>query len=254
MGYNMAKVQFGAGIATIVGSIGGWTFHKNRSGDIIRLRGQASRESTKKQTIAHETHQNFLTEFQKLSEANKLLWDTFAVTFPKVDKFGVDKVLTGQNWFEAVNFNRVLIGETILQIPPAHDLPVAVPVTELIIDETTIKLDIATGTDLSNTAFIIRTTSPFTRTTTSVRSALRLTKVIEVAVDGIIDITADWETTHGIPYPPSTEAICIKIATMIQTINISSGITSTGLIISDDLRIPLEGIGAWIIDSTFIIQ
>lgn len=250
----MAKVVFGAGITTIRGSIGGWTFHKNRSGNIIRLRGQASRESSEKQTRAHETHQKFLTEFQRLGEASKILWDDFATTFTKVDKFGEDKTLTGQNWFEAINQVRVLIGESVLQIPPARDLPIAVPGIELLINETSIKLDVETGIDFTNTAFIIRTTSPFTRTTTSIRSALRLTKVLDQAVSGVIDITSDWEDTHSIPYPPSTIALCIKISSMIQTVNKNSGITSPGLIISDDLRIPLSGIGVMIIDSTFIVS
>lgn len=250
----MAKVVFGAGITAIRGSIGGWTFHKNRSGNIIRLRGQASRESSEKQTRAHETHQRFLTEFQRLGEPSKILWDDFATTFVKVDKFGEDKTLTGQNWFEAINQVRVLIGESILQIPPAHDLPIAVPEIDLLIDETSIKLDVQTGIDFTDTAFIIRTTSPFTRTTNSIRSALRLTKVLDQAVSGIIDITTDWEVTHNIPYPPSTEALCIKISSMIQTVNKNSGITSPGLIISDDLRIPLSGIGVMIIEDTFIVS
>ena len=250
----MAKVVFGAGITAIRGSIGGWTFHKNRSGNIIRLRGQAARESSEKQTRAHEAHQRFLTEFQRLGEASKILWDDFATTFTKVDKFGEDKTLTGQNWFESINQVRVFIGESILQIPPARDLPIAVPNIKLLIDETSIKLDIGNATDFTNTAFIIRTTSPFTRTTTSIRSALRITKVINQAVSGIIDITADWEDTHGIPYPPSTIAICIKISSMIQTVNKNSGITSPGLIVSDDLRIALTGIGVMIIGSTFIID
>ncbi|MCP6727558.1 MAG: hypothetical protein KJI69_06120 [Patescibacteria group bacterium] len=249
----MARVQFGAGITAIRGSIGGWTFHKNRSGNIIRLRGQASRESSEKQTRAHEKHQRFLTEFQRLGESSKILWDDFATTFTKTDKFGEDKTLTGQNWFESINQVRELIGETILEIPPARDLPIAVPVIELLIDETSIKLNVETGIDFTNTAFLIRTTSPFTRTTTSVRSALRLTRVLDQAVSGIIDITADWEDTHGIPYPPSTIAVCIKISSMIQTVNKTSGITSPGLILSDDLRIAVAGIGVMIIDSTFII-
>ena len=249
----MAKVLFGAGITAITGSIGGWTFHKNRSGNIIRLRGQASKESTTKQTLAHQKHLRFLNEFQNLSETNKLLWDDFAITFIKTDKFGTDKTLTGQNWFEAINQTRDQISQSILEIPPAHDLPIAVPAITFIIDKTSIKLDVPTSIDFTDTAFIIRTTSPFTRTTTSVRSRLRLTKVLDQAISGIIDITADWEATHGIPYPPSTQAVCISLAVMIQTVNVSSGITSTGLILLDDLIIPLQGIGAFIIEDTFIV-
>lgn len=249
----MARVQFAAPITVIKGSIGGWTFHKNRSGNIIRLRGQASKQSTTKQTAAHELHQKFLREFQKLGLSSKEAWDTFALTFPKENKFGEEKTLTGQNWFESVNQNRELINESILQTPPSHIIPPGVPSTTLEIDLSTIKLTVATGTDLTDTAFIIRSTFPHTRTTTSVRSALRLTKIITTAAPGIIDITSDWETTHGLQYPPSTTAACFTITVMIQTMNIISGITSPGLIIFDDLRIPVQGIGVMIIDSTFVV-
>lgn len=247
----MARVQFAAPITVIKGSIGGWTFHKNRSGNIIRLRGQASKQSTTKQTAAHELHQAFLQQFQKLGLPSKQLWDTFALTFPKDNKFGEEKILTGQNWFESVNQNRVLVQESILEIPPDHLIPVGVPATTLTIDETAIKLDVATGTDLTDIAFIIRTTFPHTRTTTSVRSALRLTKIITTATSGIIDLTTDWETTHGLQYPPSTTAACFTITVMIQTLQKESGITSPGLILFDDLRIPVQGIGVFIVDSTF---
>ena len=247
----MAIVQFGAGIDAIKGSIGGWTFQKNRSGNIIRLRGQASKEATTKQTAAHELHQKFLQQFQKLSLSSKEAWDDFSLTFTKENKFGEVKTLTGQNWFESVNQNRELVQESILQIPPDHLIPVGVPNTILTIDKTAIKLEVATGTDLTDTAFIIRSTFPHTRTTTSVRSALRLTKIITTAVPGIIDITSDWETTHNLQYPPSTTAACFTITVMIQTMRKASGITSPGLIIFDDLRIPVQGIGVMIIDSTF---
>lgn len=247
----MARVQFAAPITVIKGSIGGWTFHKNRSGNIIRLRGQASKESTTKQTAAHELHQSFLQQFQKLGLPSKQLWDTFATTFPKEDKFGEEKNLTGQNWFESVNQNRGLINESILEIPPDHLLPVGVPATVLTIDETAITLNVATGTDLTDIAFIIRSTFPHTRTTTSVRSALRLTKIITTAAPGIIDITSDWEAAHGLNYPPSTIAACFTITVMIQTMQKTSGITSAGLTLVDDLRIPVQGIGVMIIDSTF---
>ena len=247
----MARVQFGAGIDAIKGSIGGWTFHKNRSGNIIRLRGQASKEATTKQTAAHELHQKFLQQFQKLSLTSKVAWDDFSLTFTKENKFGEVKTLTGQNWFESVNQNRELVQETIIQLPPDHLIPVGVPATILTIDKTAIKLNVATGTDLTDIAFIIRTTFPHKRTTTSVRSALRLTKIITTAAPGIIDITSDWETTHNLQYPPSAIAACFTITVMIQTMRKASGITSPGLILFDDLRIPLQGIGVMIIGSTF---
>jgi hypothetical protein len=250
----MAKVQFGAAIDTITGSVGGWTFHRNRSGNIVRSRGAALRNSTTKQTQAHQTHIKFLQLWQALTQVNKDLWDTFADTFTKTDKFGEVKTLSGQNWFESINFNLELAGLAILNAPPAHSLPVDVQDYNLVVGSTEIEVNFNPAFDPADTALIIFTTSFNTRVTTSQRQFQRLTKVIPSGPFDNIDLTADWESAHGVPWPPSAAPICGRIAVEVRTLDKNSGIASTALSKTDEVVTGQEGIGFWAIEFDFEVQ
>lgn len=250
----MAKVQFGAIIDTITGSVGGWTFHRNRSGNIVRSRGAALRNSTTKQTKAHQLHIKFLQLFQALTQANKDLWNVFADTFTKTDKFGQVKTLSGQNWFESINFNRELVGLPILDAPPVRDLPLATRDYQLAVGSRKIEIIFTPDFDPADTALIIFTTTFNTRITTSQRQFQRLTKVIPSGPFGTIDLTADWENTHGTPWPPSAPPICGRIATEVRTLRKSSGIASTALSKTDEIVTGQEGIGFWIIGFDFEVE
>ena len=151
----MAKVEFGALVTALSGSIGGWTFHRNRSGNIVRSRGAALRNSTTKQTLAHQSHIKFLQLFQALTQVNKDLWNDFADTFTKTDKFGTVKTLTGQNWFESIGFNRELVGESILDSPPAHILPVAMQDFNLVVGSAEIEIIFNAAFNPADNALVI---------------------------------------------------------------------------------------------------
>lgn len=250
----MGKVQFGAAIDTITGSVGGWTFHRNRSGNIVRARGAALRNSTTKQTQAHQIHIKFLQLWQQLTQVNKDLWDTFADTFTKTDKFGEVKTLSGQNWFESINFNLELAGLAILNAPPAHSLPVAVQDYNFVIGSTEIEVNFDPVFNPADTALIIFTTSFNTRVTTSQRQFQRLTKIIPAGPFGNIDLTSDWEDTHGVPWPPSPAPICGRIAVEVRTLDTNSGIASTALSKTDAVVTEQEGIGFWAIEIDFEVQ
>lgn len=250
----MGKVQFGAAIDTITGSVGGWTFHRNRSGNIVRSRGAALRNSTTKQTLAHQTHIKFLQLWQALSQANKNLWNTFADTFTKTDKFGEVKTLSGQNWFESINFNRELAGLSILNSPPVHSLPVDVQDYNFAVGSAKILLNFTPTFNPADTSLIIFTTSFNTRVTTSQRQFQRLTKVISSSPFNSIDLTSDWENTHGITWPPSPVPICGRIAIEIRTLDKNSGIASTALSKTNAVVTGQEGIGFMAVGVDFIVS
>lgn len=250
----MARVQFGALITEIVGSIGGFTFQKNRSGNIIRLRGNPSRASSAKQTIAHQNHIRFLQLWQTLSSAERTLWNDFADTFPKTTKFGTVKTLNGQNWFESVNFNRDLFGLPVLSSPPVHELPEALPGFDFIVGTTEIEIVFAAPFNPVDNGLIIETTSLNTRSTTSFRRSSRLTEVLDSGPFTTIDLTASWESSHGVPWPPGSGKICGSLGVMVRTVNKNSGIASEGTLVSDGVVTGQEGIGFWAIDFDFEVQ
>ncbi|MFQ5865598.1 MAG: hypothetical protein ACE5IW_10250 [bacterium] len=250
----MAKVQYGAIIDEITGSIGGWTFHRNRSGAIVRARGGALKNSTVKQTQAHQKHIKFLQLYQQLTQANKDLWDAYSLTFTKTNRFGQVKTLTGQNWFESINYYRDLLSLSILNAPPVHTLPVDVQAYNFVVGSTEIEVNFDPAFNPVDNALLIFTTPFNTRVTTSQRQFMRLTKIIDSGPFGNIDITSDWEDTHSVPWPPSPAPICGRVAIQVQTINKSSGISSTALSKTDAVVSGQEGIGFWIIEFDFEVQ
>jgi len=250
----MGKVTFGALVTDITGSIGGLTFQTNRSGNIVRLRPGPRRTSTTKQTISHQKHIEFLQLFQQLTGANKTDWNDFALANTKTDRFGQVRTLTGQNWFESVNQNRELVGESILNSPPVHILPAAVQDYALTVDQSKIEIAFSPSFNPTDGALLVMTTYPTTRTTTSFRTAIRTTKVIPSGPFVTIDLTSDWESTHSIPYPPSTIANCIDIGVSVQVIRKSSGIQSTALFKTSGTLLSALGIGEMAIGTTFVVS
>ena len=124
-GSIMARIQFGALITEITGSIGGFTFQKNRSGSIVRLRPSGTKKVSEKQSVQRAKHLSFLSLWQNLTFLQKSSWNDFAVLHPKINSFGQEKVLSGLNWFESVNQNLQAIGQSIVSVPPVYALPTA---------------------------------------------------------------------------------------------------------------------------------
>lgn len=250
----MAKVQYAAPFTGITGSIGGWTFQLNKSGPIARLRSGTLKNSTTKQTAAHQDLINKLQRWQGLSQANKNLWNTFADTYTRTDRYGTVTTLTGLNWFTSINYYRLLLGLSVLNSPPAHALPTAVQNYNFAVSSSNILLNFSPAFNPADNALLIFTTPFNTRITTSQRQQMRLTKSIVSGPFGFINLTADWEITHAIPWPPSAAPICGRVAIMIQTINKNSGISSTGLIKTNGITTGQEGIGYMAIGVDFIVS
>lgn len=250
----MARIQLGALITDIAGSIGGYTFQTNRSGRIIRSRGGTFKNSTPKQTIQQANHTTIISEWQSLSLADRDLWNLFSLANTKTDKFGTVRTLTGLNWFEAINSTRKCFNLSILLTPPVHSLPVAPPVYDFTAGATTLEIDFNPPFAPVDTGLKIWTTPPLTTITNSLRSQYRLTKVIQSGPYDVIDITADWISTHNVPYPPSSQTFCFTIGVMIQSCLLPNGICSVGVTNIADNGLPINGIGFWIIEDNFAVS
>ena len=250
----MAKVQYGGGVTAITGSIGGWSFQTNRSGAIIRIRGGTLKNSTSKQTSSHQNLAGFHQDWQAITAEEKVGWDAFAVANERTDRYGTKKTLTGLNWFSSINYYRVLVGESILTTAPVYTLPTAVQDYNYAVRTADIILNFTPVFNPADNALLIFTTPYTSRITTSLRQLMRLTKIIDTGPFGFYNITSDWESTHGMSWPPSDAPICGWVGIMVQTIKKSSGISSAALIKSNGLTSDQEGIGYMSIGNDFIIR
>src|SRR6267154_5450968 len=100
----MARIVYTLG--ELKGSVAGLTFQNNSSGKIVRQRPNVSKTSSIKQQGAHQNHISLLQSYSQLTNDEKGLWNLYASTYTKVNKFGEDKQLTGQNWYESINYQK----------------------------------------------------------------------------------------------------------------------------------------------------
>jgi len=250
----MARVQYGAVVTELEGSVGGFTFQRNSSGSIVRARPTQSKTSTPKQTLAQSKHATILNQWQRLTLSQKEMWNDYAALYTKVNAFGQDKKLTGLNWYESINQVFDQLGITQVEEPPAHFVPSGVPSFSIEITALTLKVIFdpvftPTDEDLS-----IWTTQPVTRVTANLRNEYRSTAVVTGDNYGTIDITSAWSAAHGIPWPPTSNVACFTIGVLIRSCSRDSGICSVGTTNVNSFATFLGGIGAWIVGSTFTVE
>jgi len=250
----MARVEYGAIVTDIQGSIGGFTFQQNRAGKIVRTRPATHKNSTPKQSIAQSLHMDFMVRWQNLSLANRILWNDFALLHDKTNRWGELKSLSGLNWFESINQNRLKMSLGVLDSPPVYALPTNPPAFTVDINLVSLEIEFAPPFTPVGTDLCIWTTQPVSRVSTSLREAFRQTLLVTGDNYGVIDLTAAWESTHSIPWPPSSQTDCFQIGILVQSCLQSSGICSAGVINIDELENPITGIGFWEIESTFVIS
>lgn len=226
----MAKVQYGSIITDMSGSIGGITFQKNRSGSIARLRSGTRKNTTPKQSEAHALHTALIREFSLLTLPEKQAWDLFADANPKTDKFGTERVLTGQNMFESLNYWYLRFGFPLLKAPPIITLPTPVPTYNILLDTTQIGIEFAPPFEPASNSLIIFTTPPTNRVTQSMRPLWRFTIADASPSYSIIDFTTQWEEAHGIDHPAGGTGGNYNIGVLVMTICNVCGFTSVGTI------------------------
>ena len=249
----MAKVQFGAGISALSGSIGGWTFHTNRSGNIVRLRGGTFKSKSVKQTAAIAKHISLLNGFNALSAADKLSWDAFANAHTKVDKFGQTRTITGQNWYEAINSQRETLSLVRLSAPPMFQMPTGNSNFSLVVDATKIEVTKNNPKSPNDTSLLWWASPPLRRTTNSIQSSLRFIRVDRTQPFNVIDLTADWVTAFKCTWPPSPVASNFNIFVGLQIVRESSGLTDPINFQSAPLVVVPLGVGFQIVGSTNVI-
>lgn len=249
----MARVQYGALVTALSGSLGGITFQNNASGTIARLKSGTLSNPTTKQSIAQQALTKWISAWQQLPYLSKVAWNNYAILYPKIDQFGNSKILTGLNWFQSINYNLELIGQPSVTLPPVHTLPTGVPSYTIVLTATSASIVFSPAFNPVGESLIIRATPPLSRSTTSVRQDMRLILTEVTPPWTTIDITAAWSAYFGIDWADIQAPYCYTIAVSVQTVNNISGIASSAVIIQGANALNNAGIGWMTIGSTNIV-
>lgn len=114
----MARVTYGESITEYAGSIGGVTFQRNASGPIAKLRTNPIVNPSPDQSTYQTNLAKCVAYWPTLSQANKDLWDAFAVAHDHTTPWGETKTLSGYQWFLVCNLLRLVTLSTLISSPP----------------------------------------------------------------------------------------------------------------------------------------
>lgn len=220
----MAKIVPAFG--PIKGKVGGVTFQVNPAGNTMRATPRPRKSSSTKQSQAHQTHQRYLNQWSSLTLTQQMDWATFAATYTKIDKFGVDRTITGLNWFESVNQQLVFAGMSEINSPPTHDTPAAVPAFVIILSASAIKIGLSDTYDFGTGSLIIFASLPLFRMGNSQIRFMKRMLTATSAPGDMIDITSEWEEATGLIWSPNTTFPAANIRVQIQSMSNASGITT----------------------------
>lgn len=227
----MARVIYGSIITDIKGSIGGITFQKNGSGQIARLKPRKIKTNTQAQRNQQPRLKEVQREWNKLSLANKILWNDFASVNDKIGLDGQAKKLTGYQWFLTINENRLLFEDSILSTPPTYEI--VNPIDSITLQWDQINLDIVTNVSLGGVENRVLVYCSFIENSAS-KVGLNKTRLVrlgtaafsnKVRVNGISPANY-WEEYYNSSFPPSLANKPFYLIAYIKIIGLTSGISS----------------------------
>lgn len=117
----MATVRFGGGVAEIRASVAGTTYSRNRGGAYQRNRVKPLNPRTSFQTQQRDRLTDLSTNWGGLlTQAQRDQWTAFAALYPRTNVFGASVILTGQQFYVAVNTELLSASLPVLTVPGAN--------------------------------------------------------------------------------------------------------------------------------------
>ncbi|MGC2355280.1 MAG: hypothetical protein WA491_04405 [Candidatus Acidiferrum sp.] len=113
------------------GSVGARTSARNRSGQYVRQRAMPTQPRTVPQVAARSRFTTTSAAWRGLTAAQQAAWQAFALSFTVVNSIGTAINLTGTQVFVKVNAVNLLLGRSVVLVPPALPTFVACTVTAL---------------------------------------------------------------------------------------------------------------------------
>lgn len=228
----MARVNYSGIVTELVGSISGTVFQKNGSGFICRSVGHCRKSTTPLQKFQHQKHYSVLRDYTLLSLDDKLLWRDFASLHSRVDKFGNTRLISGANWFQSINSNLLLLGESGISSPPIYILPVSVPDMNVVVKSDGIYWNITGAVGNTDDFCELYLTPALIAGTSKLYRFMRSVYVVQVSDPAVLAFSWLQLSALGIVYNPDFFRDNTSIGWAARTVNKNSGIASpllTGL-------------------------
>lgn len=104
----MARIKYSALVTEIAGSVGGTTFQRNAYGYTIKNKPNMVAPSRSAQTFRQNRFNVQIQKWKALTQAQRDLWISYAVSYPVQSRKNPDSNLNGYNYFERYHLVREL--------------------------------------------------------------------------------------------------------------------------------------------------
>ncbi len=247
----MAIITLSELISSLRGSIGQTTFSNNGAGLIAKRKVLGHKKITDKQQKAILKQSTLVKDWQLLTLTNKELWNDYATIHTRTSRYGLNKKLTGWNWFAAVNYMSILFSSILQPSPPIYKLPPSVPSYQVDLGDTFVSIRMSTLVDCDTQYLLIFSTAPSRTSALIPRSQYRLISTQSNDTFTFKKLTQQWDSVFGMNYRQLTPNAKFNIGFFIVPVDSSSYIQGVGTASLGTYN-PV-GIGFMVIGSTFII-
>ena len=113
----MARVQYGALVTELKGSIAGSVFQGGNNSLVLRNKGYRKGTSSLLRTAANAGLIAQATRWRSLTAGQRATWEAMVANWPFIDSFGNSYIGTGYQVFNAYNSALVRMGELVVNTP-----------------------------------------------------------------------------------------------------------------------------------------
>jgi hypothetical protein len=228
----MAKINFGTIANDARGKINGTVYSKNKSGAYVRKKVTPANPRTTAQTTMRQYFAQLSQAWSgTLTASQRAAWIAFAQNYPRNDIFGASIGLSGINMYVALGTVMLLGGETPSATPPGSNVVTPIPTSSVagtITHPGTLKFEqtgAAASTDLAYWVFAAR---PLPAGVIPQKSDFRFIcqATALVSAPGPVDVSANYTNKFG------AFAEGQQIALLVATVDTTSGLLTTGQVIS----------------------
>lgn len=211
----MARVNYGSTVTALRGSIGGHTFQRNNSGNVVRLRPFRKSVNSQKQIASTILFAQISRRWANLTLSQRNAWNSFAVLHTKFDPWGDEKIITGFNYFVSVNINAFYLSVADFDDPPSFVSVAPVPSFNVQLDSTNFSVVFDPDYDSGNYCIAAFASQPIKQLSQLNRKSLRFISIFDPGVFSNLNLIPDWESYFSIslpnPYIPKSFFLFVAI-------------------------------------------
>ncbi len=112
-----ALIKTSALVSAVSGKVGGNVFARNSSGPYVRSWAKPVNPNTAKQQAVRASFATLISSWKNLTKAQQQLWADMPPQYPYVNRLGKTSTYTGQQLYNHLNMNLLVVGQSALSAP-----------------------------------------------------------------------------------------------------------------------------------------